>query len=294
MQLKNKYSLPQSFYDVISSLIYDPTEADPKRIGVTTLINPPRQRLLTVRHWAELEEDISGSIWRLLGESVHYIISKTENKHRLIEEKIEHVVEGITIVAKPDLYDDTPKSIEDFKVTSVWFFKFGDRDSWINQLNAYAWALRKFGLVVNSIHINVILRDWSKGESLRYKDYPPIAFQRIDINLWSYEEQEKFIKERIKEYKIALNLNDEELAICDEKSRWKTEDTYAVYKNTNKTATRVLDSEEEAKKYILELGKTKHTYRIQKRPGYDKKCVDGYCSCSSVCSFWKEKYGKVS
>jgi hypothetical protein len=293
MLLTNQYLLPQSFYDVINSLVYDPTESDPKRIGVTTLINPPRQRLLTVRHWDELEEDISDSIWRILGEAAHYVMSKAENEHRLIEEKITHDIDGITIVAKPDSYDDKTKAIEDFKVTSIWSFKFGAKLEWEKQLNCYAWSLAKFGLEVKSIHINAILRDWSKGEMLRYRDYPKIPFQKIDINLWSFEEQEKFIKEKVKEYKIALNLDDDELPLCDEKARWKTEDVYAVYKNTNKTATKLCTSEEEAKQYILEIGETKDKYRIEKRPGIDKKCVD-YCICNKVCGFFKENYGNLS
>ena len=78
------------------------------------------------------------------------------------------------------------------------------------------------------------------------------------------EQTEKFIKDRIKEYKIALNLADDELPLCTDKERWKREDEYRVIKNNNKTATRVLDTKEEAEKYILEIGETKDKYRIEK------------------------------
>ena len=74
--------------------------------------------------------------------------------------------------------------------------------------------------------------------------------------------------------------------------RWKKETEYAVIKNTNKTATRVLPGEEEANKYILELGDTKNRYRIEKREGEDVRC-HSYCLCAPHCSFWREKYGKI-
>lgn len=53
MLYKNQYGMPDAFVRVIDSLTHDLSESDPMRIGVTTLINPPRIRVLTVRHWNE-------------------------------------------------------------------------------------------------------------------------------------------------------------------------------------------------------------------------------------------------
>lgn len=289
MQYKNKYGMPEAFVRVIDSLTRDLSESDPKRIGITTLINPPRIRVLSVRHWNELEEDYSDHIWRVLGNAIHYVLLNTENHQNLVEQKIEEVINGVTVVAKPDLYEDKDKSIQDWKVTSVWSIKFKDRLDWEEQLNPYAWFLNRAGFPVEKLYINAILKDWRKSEAKKYDDYPKIPFVRVEVPLWIMKQQEEFIKYRIKEYLTALALADDELPVCTDKERWKREDVYAIYKNANKTATKLLDTEEDAKKYILELGKTKDLYRIEKREGSDLRCTD-YCLCNKFCSYYKEKY----
>lgn len=288
MLYTNKFNLPQSLVDVIVGGNYDLTESDPKRIGITTLINPPKIRLLTVRHWNELEEDVADHLWRITGSAYHYILAKTKEEKRLIEEKIEEIIDDITVVAKLDLYDDETKHLEDYKITTVWAVK-EIKDDWVYQLNCYAWFLRKAGFEVKKAFINAILRDWSKSEYLRYGgDYPPIPFKRIEIPLWTMEEQEKFIRERVALYKKSLTLqNEDDIPICSAKERWKTEDKFAVYKNENKTATRVLDTKPEAEKYILELGDTKNKYKIVERKGVDNRCAE-YCLVSKFCNYGKQ------
>ncbi len=289
MRLTNLYGLPESLVSVITSKNYDLTQSDPLRIGVTTLNNPPRIRQLSVRHWGSLEEDVSEQLFRILGDSVHYILAKTDQDKRLIEEKITEVIDGITLVGKPDLYDDDLKTIEDYKVTVVWSVKTIKSD-WITQLNCYGWMLRKAGFEVNKAFINAILKDWSKTELLRFGgDYPKIPFKRIEIPLWTFEEQEKYIKERIALYKSTLNLLDENLPICTPEERWTGEDKFAIYKGKNKKATKLCLSMTEAVDYV-EKTKDK-TYKILKREGIDKRCTE-YCSVNMFCSFYKNKYGK--
>lgn len=287
MQYKNKYNLPQSLVDVIKNHTYDLSESDPKRIGVTTLINPPIQRLLMVRHWNELSEDVSDHIWRITGNAYHYILSKAKGKDRLIEEKLTEEIDGITIVGKLDLYEDKNKSIEDWKVTSLWSIKMGDKEDWARQLNAYAWLLRKANFEVKEAYINAILRDWRRGETLRYDDYPPIPFKRVAVKLWSFEEQDKYIRERIKLYKEVMDLPDDKLPICSASERWSKPDTWAVYKGKNKTATRVVNSQKEALEYS-----TKNkvpNYRIEERKGGNMKC-EQYCILNSFCPFYQANY----
>jgi hypothetical protein len=290
MKLTNKFELPQSFVDVIQNITFDQSSKDLTRLGITTLIDSPRKALLTIRHWHELEEDVSNSLWRILGSAVHYVMDKTTQTHRLVEEKIEVEIDGTTVVAKPDLYDDTDKAVSDYKITSVWAIALEVKSGWIDQVNCYVWMLRKLGFTVEKAYIYAILRDWRKGESKKYEDYPPIPFQKVDIPIWDIDEQERFIKDRIALYKKCVELKDEELPVCTPEERWKKETTYAVYKNQNKTATRVLDTEEDAKQYILDLGDKKNAYRVEIRKGIDVRCVD-YCPCANFCSFYKENYG---
>jgi len=285
MHYTNRYNLPPSLVDVINNKTYDLSESDPNRIGVTTLINPPITRLLTVRHWKELEEDVSDHLWRITGNAYHYILAKTDSKDRLIEEKLIEIVDGITIVGKLDLYEQKYKSIEDYKVTSVWAIKLGNKEEWGKQLNCYAWLLRKAKLEVKEAYINAILRDWRKKESKKYKDYPQIPFSRIKVDLWSFDEQQKFVEERVKLYKSVMNLPDNELPICSPEERWAKKDVWAVYKYNNKTAMRLFDTEDEAIDFTYNVScKT----RIEERKGVDMKCQD-YCLVNSFCKYWKDK-----
>jgi len=289
MLLTNHFGLPQSLVSVIEAKNYDLSASDPLRIGVTTLNNPPRIRQLSVRHWKELSEDVSEHLWRVLGDSVHYILAKTEQDKRLIEEKITEVIDGITLVAKPDLYDDDLKTIEDYKITVVWAVKSIKTD-WITQLNCYAYALRRAGFEVKKAYINAILKDWSKMELLRFGgDYPPIPFKRMEVPLWSFEEQEKYIKERIALYKSTLNLSDENLPICTPEERWAKNDEFAVHKNDNQRASRVFDTMEEAIIYTGEVKDKSNKYNIKKREGKDIRCMD-YCQVCNYCNYYCNKY----
>ena len=288
MKYTNNFSLPQSLIDVIQNKTYDLSEADPTRLGVTTLIHPAIVRLLTVRHWNELEEDISDHIWRVTGNAYHYILAKTDKNDRLIERKLQETVDDITIVGKLDLYEKKNKSIEDWKVTSVWAVKLGTKEDWETQLNCYAWLLRKAGFEVKEAYINAILRDWRKKESKKYTDYPKIPFSRIKVNLLSFDEQQKYVEERVKLYKSVMDLPDDKLPICTPKERWAKEDTWAVYKDKNKTALRVFKTEDEAIDFTYHVScKT----RIEQRVGTDMKCQE-YCLVNKFCSYYKQEYNK--
>ena len=300
MQYTNKFNMPSVFVDLINYLTYDLSEGDPKRIGVTTLINPPRIRVLTVRHWKELTEDTSDQLWRILGSAVHWVVEKVKPKGdslliestRVMEQKLEIKIDDFTVVGKLDLYEKIPKSIEDLKITSVWSFQLGDKEDWDKQLNIYAWLLRKNNIEVNKAFINAILRDWRKSEVFKYENYPKIPFVRKEIDLWSFEEQDNFVNERLMIYKDALAIEkDEDLPLCTPEERWAKEGKFAVYKNKQKKAVRLLDTKNGAEKWAkANISKLGDTYHIEERPGVDMKCLN-YCNVAPYCNYWKSNYG---
>jgi hypothetical protein len=286
MQYTNIYNLPQSLVDVIVKLTYDKSQTDTTKLSVTSLINPPIINLLQIRHWNELTEDVSEHLWRITGNAYHYILSKTSDKNRLIEERLEAEVDGIKIIGKFDIYDDITKSVEDYKITSVWRVKDESKDEWEAQLNCYDWLLAQANFKVEKAYINAILRDWRKKEAKKYSDYPPIPFKRIAIPLWNFKEQDEYVRNRVKIYKEALNLKDEEIPVCSAIERWQTEDIWAIYKGNNKTATKLCETEKEAIEYASAI---KFKTRIEKRPGVDNKCMD-YCLVNKFCPYWKQNY----
>lgn len=296
MKYTNNYDLPKSIFEALVKNTYDLSQTDISKISVTTLASPPRMRQLRVRHWNDLEEDAADNLWILMGSAIHEVLERVNPEDRMVEERLEEDVLGVTVSGKLDLYEKSTNTIQDYKFTSVWSAKQEDKKEWIAQINCYAWLLRKKGFEVDKAYINAILRDWRKTESLKYNDYPPIAYKKINIELWSLEEQQKYVEERVKIHQSVLELADVELPICSEEERWAKPDTFAVYKNKNKTASRVLNSNDEAVNWIdnatnedIEKGK-KNEYRIDERKGGDTRC-QGYCSCCEFCDYWKENYG---
>lgn len=262
---------------------------DEKEIPCSRLIGPTRITILSKRHSDEIVKDVSEEIWSLLGQSVHYILGKQETANVTTEHRIKVPLNGYVVTGKPDYFDHSIGHLKDFKVTSAYKVVFGKKDgfkSWTEQLNVYAWLLRKTGKKVRNISIVAILRDWQEREAKRSEDYPNIQIQEIPIELWSIEFQEEFISQRLEALTNAEGLIDEELPVCTPDERWMTPTTYAVYKNGNKRAARVLKTRAEAYDYTIKEHITNG--RVEERLGEDRRC-EQYCSVSSFCSYWKGK-----
>lgn len=134
----------------------------------------------------------------------------------------------------------------------------------------------------------MILRDWQKSKAKFDRDYPqsqviPVTFNFTDKD---FEWIEQWIKDKFEAIKAAEQLPDNELPLCSEKDRWKTEDVWAVKKRGRKSALRLLNSEQEALDY-----KAKHGGDfIEFRQGSDRKCADGYCGACQFCQYWIKNY----
>jgi hypothetical protein len=240
MNYTNKFKLPESIVDAIVKNTYDLSTSDKNIISVSVLNNPPRIRQLSLRHWIDLEEDVSDSIWRLLGSAVHEVVARIEAKNRLIEErmfvdmstdkvitlskgkKLETEEGHVYIAGRPDLYDEKEKSVEDYKVTSVWAVK-EEKKEWVEQVNCYTWFFRKLNFIVEKGFINAILRDWRKGELRKYEggDYPKIPFKVLPIPIWTFATQQAHIEARVLMHQNASLQPDNKLPLCTEKERWK-------------------------------------------------------------------------
>ena len=170
---------------------------------------------------------------------------------------------------------------------SVWHKVLSPNElppEWARQLNVNAYL---FGGIKTAKAI-VIYRDWSKSKALKEADYPQAPLVAYDIKLAPEEDQLKYILERVKLHKEAVGLSDDQLPICSPEDRWAKETTWAVYKNTNKTALRVHKSKGLAEKMVADLTEqTKDSYKIEERKGADVKC-EGFCPVAKWCSYGKQ------
>lgn len=284
MILTNKYNLPEQIVNAVKS-DYDNNGT----YSATTLIKDPKEILLFERHEHEIEEDVSERIYALLGTSVHYILEKNdEGDNQFKEERLYYKIGNHTISGKFDLYDMNEEKVIDFKNTSVWTYLLDDTHKYWQQLLTYAFILEKNGLPCKSGRIVQIFRDWSKTKSKVTKGYPIAPVNVINFKFYKkdFDYIENYIKEKLEEIDKYRNMPDDAIPACSKENRWATDDKYAVMKNGRKSALRVLNSMEEAEKWMKENGGT----YIEKRNAESKKCME-YCQCNRFCNFWKENYG---
>ena len=274
MRITNKYGFPDALVRAVESDPYDRGLSD---FTVTELIDSPRIAQLLREHDHEIEEDVSDRIWALLGQAVHTILERAETEAR-VEERLYAKVGGVTIGGQFDrLALEENGILQDYKVTSVWSVIYG-KDSWAQQLNINRFLAEQNGLKVRRLEIVAILRDWQKREAQRNRDYPDHQVVRIPIVTWPKKKLDTYLKSRIKVHQDAAK----NLPLCTDEERWARPTKFAVMKRGLKKASRLCDTEEEAKK----AAKFIPGAYVQVRPGEYPRCQD-YCAVAQFCSQWK-------
>jgi len=295
MKLTNHAKLPET---IVRAVENDPYDSQGSDISVTRLIAPPRVRVLEQRHWDELEEDVSDKIFTLIGSSVHHIIERAVTDDDISERRLFVDIDGWKLSGQFDLLTASGDLI-DFKVTSAWSaleaLEKGKSD-WERQLNVLDWLVRNNDtelknnngkeLEVKSMYIMAILRDWSKMKVMTSDNYPRKQVVMIPINRWTPEEQDKYVKDRIRLHQLA-EIQGEDLVLCTPEERWRKETTFAVMKKNRKTAARVLPSRKEAMKWI-EDNHLKYGVNatVIERKGQDVKC-ENYCRVKQFCDYFQ-------
>ena len=283
MIITNKLGLPQAFVEMAKS---DFT-AEPKTYRVTSLLKGIRETILEKRHADEIEQDVSDMIWLLFGTAVHGILEKQQEQgHEIKESRLSINMGEYTLSGQFDLYNAKEKKITDYKTCSVWKVIYGDYSDWRRQLLIYAYMMRQIGFDVNSGEIVAIMKDHSKRDAKYKADYPklPVQVIKFDFTPEDFAEIESWLIDKFDEIRRCEQLPDDELPLCTPEERYNSGDKYAVMKKGRKTALRVLDSMEEAEKWMADNGGDE----IEVRPGEDKKCAD-YCSACEFCNYYREK-----
>ena len=294
MKITNKSNLPKV---IERAVINDPYDSSGSNISTTRLIAPPRIRVLEMRNWDLIEDDVSNRIFSLLGQSVHHILERSKLKVDLAERRLfykdDKITNGWTLSGQFDLLS-RQGDLTDFKVTSAWAALdalTNGKDEWENQLNVLDFLCRKNQktltrykkeVKVKSLNIMAILRDWSKLKVMQSDNYPRKQVVMIPIRRWSEEEQENYVQARIKLHQDAEKAD--QLPLCTAKERWRKEDSYALMLDNRKTAKRVLPTREEMDMYMKENKYVEgQGCKVVFRAGEDVRCQH-YCSVNQFCS----------
>lgn len=265
MKITNKYNIHESIVKFVRS----DKKIIKNRYSVTEILKPTKEIILTRNHFSELEEDVSECAARLLGTAVHSLIEKY-GEETCREQKIEIEFEGCVIVGVLDYVDLINEVITDFKTCKSYKIKAEDFEDWQKQGLLYAWLVwKKYGKIIKTVRFQVIIVDFKEFDMVSPS---PFYEYKFEITPFDIEEVEEWLKQRLS------ILKSEKLIDCTAKEMWKTEDTFAVYKEGGKRALKVCNSKEEAKEYIG----TRNDCLIELRQGVCKKCQN-YCKIKQFC-----------
>jgi hypothetical protein len=283
--ITNKYNLPQTLVNLANRDNYSRGKA---QISVTELIGSPKIRILKREHQHEMVTDVSDMLWSLLGRAVHSIVEEGADENHIAEERLYATVNGWTLSGGIDLQilvAGKRVALSDYKVTSAWAV-MNEKADWERQLNCYAYLIQKSrGLAVDGLTIYAIIRDWSRHEAARRPDYPQIPFALLPQRVWSFEEREAYVLERIRLHQKAESQHDwsEEMPLCTNEERWHRPGKLAVMKDGRVKALKLFEVTErkEAEAYAGE-----QKARVDERPGEDIRCQT-YCPVQQWCSQYK-------
>lgn len=250
--------------------------------SVTQLINPPQIDVLRKVHFREMEKDISEEFFGLFGSAIHKILEWGADADS-VEERLYANVNGWIVSGQIDLQKHKDGwAIIDYKFCSAYSLTKDDggKPEWERQLNLYAylmWINKR--IRVTDINVCAIVRDWQRRSAQADLTYPQSIITMVPLKLWTIDEQEAYIRDRVAAHQQAQFSYDMEgvLPECSHEDRWAAADKWSVVKVGKKRAKNFA-SEEAAKKYGEEVD---GEVEIEHRPGKSVRC--GYCMVSQWC-----------
>jgi len=194
--------------------------------SVTGLIAPIQQEVLKIRY--SPKPDPTKMLRPFMGTAIHALVEKLLKKSDLagresllLENRFVGTFAGQKISGSLDaLYlEDGKWVVADFKTTSAVTIIYDSRaKEWEEQVNIYAELAHLNGYEVSRVEIVPILYDHSdaarkKDKSGKYPKEPSLT--RV-MPLWTQDQRQAFIEDRVTRLVEALKLPDKDLPECKE------------------------------------------------------------------------------
>ena len=283
--LTNKLNLPQPFVDAATSH----HEYKANRYSVTEVLGGTCEAVLKRRHHGEQDEDVADRVWAILGTAVHKVLQDAKAGQGQMQEKwmgvtLEGFCKGYVLSGICDLYDDSTKTVTDYKTCSVWKCMVGDFEDWRRQTLIYCWMLRESGYDARHGEIVAIMRDHNMRKARNEKEYPdhPVMVVSWDFTDDDFNDIGVDIYDWFLEVMFQETLDDDELEPCSPEQCWHKPDKWAVMKDGRKKAVRVFEDEEQAVELLNTLKEQDQGHHIEFREGEDTRC-QSYCSVAQFC-----------
>lgn len=285
-------------------------------LSATTLIKPIKQVILSKRATgAEGIPDVAGMISSRVGTSIHNGIKEAWlNNHvkaltdlgyppAIIKKVVVNPPEGTDLTGKIPVYLEVRSSkevcgimvsgefdfvaegnLEDHKSTGVFtFIKDNKAEDYAAQGSIYRW-LNPDLITGSHVGINYIFMDWSSAQAKQQPNtYPQHRLLQKKYLLWSLEDTEVYVVNRVQTLLRLWNAPEDQLPPCTDKDLWRSEPQYKFYaKPENATngsrSTKNFDTLAEANAHQHKLG----TGLVKTVPGEVKACkyCDGFALCT--------------
>ena len=196
-----------------------------------------------------------------------------------VEQRAEKEINNTIISGKYDLVLDGV--LNDYKSTSVWTYIYdSNSDNYIKQGSIYKW-LSPDKITSDIININYIFTDWSAARAKQDgKRYPQQRVITKEYPLWSTEETEQWIINKLESYQALIDAPQQDLPECDDTELWASETVYKYYKNPASTAksTKNFATMDEA---LMRQSADGNVGTVKEVPGEVKACR--YCSVVGIC-----------
>jgi hypothetical protein len=281
MKLTNKFNIPQTFINVLDRPTYSKGKA---HLSVTQLLNSPKIVALTKKFEDDIEQDAADMVWSIFGSAVHNVLEHGKDDNHIVEQRLHKEYEGWNISGAIDLQvvNKAGIDVKDYKTTTIWAV-MNEKIEWEIQLNIYAGLVEDVKKIpVTSVGIVAIIRDWNRRESTTREGYPEAPIKELPIRLWSKEERDAFISNRIALHsacEFALET-DGELPDCTPEEMWEKPTVWAVRKIGNKRAHSLYETEQLAIEALSDLG---DKYEMEVRKGERTRCTN-FCPVNTWCT----------
>jgi hypothetical protein len=146
--------------------------------------------------------------------------------------------------------------------------------------------LTKNKFTVNQCRFIALLKDHSKTDAMREKDYPkdPVYIYEFPVTPQGLFKTGLFLRNKVEEYQRCQTLLDKEIPPCSPEERWERPPKFAVMKSGLKRAVRLFDKREDADLLVEAKG---GNHYVEHRQGESIKCRS-YCLCNGFCNFYQE------
>lgn len=286
MEWTNKFQLPDRVIRVLKGK-YKERRPELNRLSITDLIDDPLPRILFINHWDDIVRDYSDLLTMVQGISLHSRYEDCAGDDEDTERKFEDVIvvpkervavgqpDGIIVVGKADSY--FKPTILELKQTGVYGPKYRLL-KWTKQMNCYAWQRCMRKEEVNELLVDIWYRDWKQGNTY-WRDYPPIPYECISLDLWSFDKQNDYIYDQVQKHlnHPIYDTPQEYDKPCSDRQRGIR---FEAYKGKNKTPTKVGTLDEVNQWCSTQL------YKFDVRKSEPVFCLR-YCKSRSVCPFVK-------